>query len=354
MIPLLAAAQPRDLGIERTSYLDPITKVRVWEIAKPPAINLYYHFPNFTADNKYVIVASSRTGASQIYRYEVATGRLARLTNESGVAAEGACPDPKDAHRVFYLRGPEVFVLDVETGASQRIGVIPAPHAGGFLQPTVSHDGKHLALGRQRDAANWEIGLMEIATGQYRAVVTQGFRIGHLQHSPTAPVMFYVWETGGYAPQRTWLVNDDGSANRPFYYRADAKTWFTTLKEWVTHEAWVPGTGEMSMIMDKVGVMIVKPDGSVRVMHRGDYWHAAPSPNGAWLVVDDFDGNLWLLETATGSKRLLATGLRGTDRTTHTHPSFDRAGNYVLFNNGRNGKTVSIIDLKELPPATAP
>jgi hypothetical protein len=56
-----------------------------------------------------------------------------------------------------------------------------------------------------------------------------------------------VWETSGHAPQRSWLVNVDGSGNRPFYVRTDPETWFTPLKEWVTHEAWVKETGGMAL-----------------------------------------------------------------------------------------------------------
>ena len=106
---------------------------------------------------------------------------------------------------------------------------------------------------------------MNVQTGEYKTVITQGFRLGHVQHSPTDPIIFYVWETGGYAPQRTWLVNADGTGNRPFYARTDQKTWFTPLKEWITHEAWIAGTGEMTMINDKQGVMIVNKDGTARM-----------------------------------------------------------------------------------------
>ena len=53
---------------------------------------------------------------------------------------------------------------------------------------------------------------MHVQTGEYRTVITQGFRIGHVQYSPTDDSIFYVWETGGYAPQRTWLVDADGTA----------------------------------------------------------------------------------------------------------------------------------------------
>src|SRR5205814_10106333 len=128
---------------------------------------------------------------------------------------------------------------------------------GGFGQPTLSHDGKKLTLSKQRDDSTWEIGLIDIQTGAYRTVLQQGFRIGHVQHSPREPMIFYAWETGGYAPQRSWLVNEDGSGNHPFYAPTDPKQWLTPQKEWLTHEAWVKDTGQMTMVNDKLGVMLV-------------------------------------------------------------------------------------------------
>ena len=351
---ILAADAGRDWGIERQAYLDPVTHVRVWELTKPGSVsdNLYFHFSNFTADNRYVIFVSNRTGSSQLFRAEVETGRIVQLTDGPRVNAHAACPDHTDARRLYYLRGPEVIALDVLDFTERKVGEIPSPHVGGFQQPTLSGDGQWMTLTRQRDEATWEIGLMNTATGEYRTVITQGFRIGHVQHSPTDPLIFYVWETGGYAPQRTWLVQSDGSRNRPFYARTDPKTWFTPLKEWVTHEAWVKDTGEMTMINDKQGVMLVAPDGSARMVTGGDYWHAAARPDGKFLVLDDNQGRIWLLETATGNRRLLATGVRDGVRAVHAHASFDRLGRYVQFHTGRTHETVALVDLTELPVST--
>lgn len=334
--------------LQAQTYTDPVTGVSIHELSAPgtPASNLYYHFPNFTADSRFVIFSA----ASQIYSFDLTTRKSRQLTTDSRTAPATACPDPRNPRRIFYLQGPDVMELDVHTAASRRIGAIPPPFQGGFGQPTVSHDGKSLTISKRRDAHNWEIGLMSIDTGSYRTVITQGFPIGHVQHSPTDPLIFYVWETGGYAPQRSWLVNDDGAANRPFYFRTDPKTWFTPLKEWVTHEAWVQRTGEMTMVNDKVGVMLVTRDGSARMLKEGRFWHASATPDGKLLVLDDFDGRLWLLEAATGNLRLLATGLRDKHREVHAHASFDWKGRYVLFNTGRTHPAVALIDLQSIPP----
>ena len=187
---------------------------------------------------------------------------------------------------------------------------------------------------------------MDLCTGKYRTVIQQGFRIGHVQHSPTDPVIFYVWETGGYAPQRSWLVNPDGTGNRPFYAPVDPKHWLTPMKEWMTHEAWVAGTGAMTMVNDKIGIMVVEKDGTARVVRAGNYWHAAARPDGRYIAIDDSAGNVWIAETATGSIRLLATGIRNTVPV-HGHISFDGQGRYIQFHSGRAHETVAIIDLED-------
>lgn len=342
----------RDWGTERQTYDDPVTGLSVQELTRPgtAADNLYFHFSNFTADNRHVLFTSDRTGSTQLYRAEVATGRIVQLTADPEVSAATACPDPREPCRVYLRSGAEIRALDIVDFTTRKVGTIPPPCIGGYQPLTLSGDGRWLATGKQRDAGTWEIGLMDKGTGEYRTVLTQGFRIGHVQHSPTDPLLFYVWETGGYAPQRTWLVNADGSGNRPFYARTHPTNWFTPLKEWVTHEAWVAGTGDMTMVNDKVGLMVVDKAGESRLVREGRYWHAAASPDGSQIVADDFEGRLWLVTTATGDVRLLATGLLATVRV-HPHPSFDRQGHFVQFHSGRTHETVALIDLRQGPVA---
>jgi len=342
----------RDWGVERTSYTDPVTRIQVTDLVRGPsqASNLYFHFSNFTADQKYIILSSDRSGSGQIFKVEAATGRITQLTDGKGVASTAACPHPTNAELLYYPREAQIVELNINTLKERVVGAIPGLTQGASQQPTLSHDHRNLTLAFQRDTRTWEIGLMEIANGRYRRVLTQGFRIGHAQHHPLLPRIFYVWETGGYAPQRTWLVEDDGSGNRPFYYRTDPKEWFTPLKEWVTHESWISKTGEMTLILDKVGIMIADADGKARLL-QGDYWHCAARPDGQRIAADDNAGRLWLVESRSGSRRLLATGIRDTVRAVHAHASFDHTGRYVLFNNGRSERRVSIIDLSTLPGA---
>ena len=110
--PKTPAQVGKDWGVERQSYADPVTGVRIWEMTTTGASdNLYFHFSNFTADNRYLIFVSDRAGTPQIFRAEVTTGRLTQLTEGKGVNAHGACPDHTNARRVYYTRGADVIAL---------------------------------------------------------------------------------------------------------------------------------------------------------------------------------------------------------------------------------------------------
>jgi hypothetical protein len=92
----------------------------------------------------------------------------------------------------------------------------------------------------------------------------------------------------------------------------------------------------MTMIFDKYGILRVTPDGATTVIVRGHYWHAQATEGGKQLIADDFDGNIWLIDAATGETERLATGLRKPGDP-HLHPSIDPTGKWVVTNTGKTG-----------------
>lgn len=121
-----------------------------------------------------MLLTGRRAGSTRLsFRAEAAPGAF-QLTDDRAISAGSACPDPRDARRIYLLRGPRVLCLDPETFATREMGEIPGPNVGGFMSPTVSHDGQWLATGKQRDAANWEIEQWTPPPGKYRTVVARG------------------------------------------------------------------------------------------------------------------------------------------------------------------------------------
>ena len=201
------------------------------------------------------------------------------------------------------------------------------------------------------------IGKMDLKTGKSEPVVAVHFKVGHIQGNPWHPgEVIFCWETGGKAPQRTWMINADGSNLRPIYRE--------TEHDWVTHEAVISadelviaiighrpiGSGEKKEIdglesfalSDDWGPAGTKeyPTGIAVVNMRtreltlegqvdGDnFWHVAGSQDGHWVAGDDFARELWIIDRHTKERILLTAGHKTTARD-HVHPTFKPDGTEI-------------------------
>lgn len=195
---------------------------------------------------------------------------------------------------------------------------------------------------------------MNLKTGEIKFVIAVPFQIGHVQTNPWVPgEIVFCWETGGKAPQRTWVVNADGTGLRPLYPEAPY--------EWITHEAVIT--------MDEVAVAILghrrandttgpgqeaawgpagSPDhptgvGIVNLRTRemriagqvpvGDpgrsIWHVAGSADGRWAAADDFQYRLWLIDRRSGEMILLSDNGHQRSASDHQHPTFNADGTKI-------------------------
>lgn len=194
------------------------------------------------------------------------------------------------------------------------------------------------------------IGKMDLRTGKAEPVVAVHFKVGHIQGNPWHPgEVIFCWETGGKAPQRTWMVNADGSNLRPIYRE--------TEYDWVTHEAvisedelaiaiighrpiaqderisdttndWGPsGTKEYA-----TGIAVVNMrtrELTLEGQVDGDnFWHVAGSQDGHWVAGDDFARELWIVDRHTKERTLLTAGHKTTARD-HVHPTFKPDGTEI-------------------------
>src|ERR1017187_6926691 len=190
---------------------------------------------------------------------------------------------------------------------------------------------------------------MNLKTGEIKFIVNVGFAIGHVQSNPWMPgEIVFCWETGGKAPQRTWIVNSDGTGLRPLYPEAPY--------EWITHEAVISRDEAVIAILGHrtiasatpqsdwgiagtfehpTGVAIVnlrtremRIVGQVPAWSKGrSDWHVAGSEDGRWAASDDFSYEVWLYDRHSGEMNLLAGPQKiGAD---HIHPTFNREGTKI-------------------------
>lgn len=190
---------------------------------------------------------------------------------------------------------------------------------------------------RHMGAGPTGIARMNLHTGAINYVVAVPFQIGHIQANPWVPgEIVFCWETGGKSPQRTWIVQADGTGLRPLYPEASY--------DWVTHEAIIT-QDEVAMALmghrpvgtsDEWGACGTRehPTGLAIVNLRSremriiaqtptgsGFWHVNGSPDGRWACGDDFARNLWLIDRHTGEMMLLTTGHKVT-AADHVHPTF--------------------------------
>ena len=210
---------------------------------------------------------------------------------------------------------------------------------------------------RNMGAGPGGIGKMDLNTGKTEPVVAVHFKVGHIQGNPWHPgEVIFCWETGGKAPQRTWMCNADGTNLRPIYRE--------TEHDWVTHEAvisenelviaiighrpidkgekrniagleslatsddWGPsGTKEYA-----TGIAVVNMrtrELTLEGQVPGDnFWHVAGSQDGHGVAGDDFARELWLIDRHTGERILLTAGHKTTARD-HVHPTFKPDGTEI-------------------------
>ncbi|HQV31451.1 MAG TPA: hypothetical protein PKV71_06225, partial [Calditrichia bacterium] len=232
--------------------------------------------------------------------------------------------------------------------------------------------GRHLPEGtkleddfgpRSMGAGPGGIAGMNLATGEIKYVVSTPFQMGHIQSNPwVSGQIVFCWETGGKAPQRTWIVNSDGSGLRPLYPEAD--------HEWVTHEVVITPTEVAFALMghrpipgvvdpnrpEATGVYGANPGqeagwgncgtrekptglGIVNINTRemtiigqtpsgSGLWHVNGTPDGRFAVGDDFARNIYLIDRHTREMILLSAGHKDT-AADHPHPTFSPDGTRI-------------------------
>lgn len=204
---------------------------------------------------------------------------------------------------------------------------------------------------------------MNIKTGETKYVVSVPFQVGHIQTNPWVPgQIIFCWETGGKSPQRTWIVNADGSGLRPLYPEASF--------EWVTHEAVISPDEVAIAIMGHRKIKIENDTTSVKgtdvnganpgqdsgwgdcgtrekpsglgivninthemtiagqTPSGSGFWHVSGSPDKRFVVGDDFDRNIYLIDRRTHEMILLSAGHKVT-AADHPHPTFSPDGTKI-------------------------
>ncbi|MGC9327772.1 MAG: hypothetical protein ACP5I1_09075 [Candidatus Hinthialibacter sp.] len=382
---------------ERMIVTDPITGVELTFLTSTPNgdSKIYQTHNQWTADRQWIIFRSKRADGEALAVHEK-TGTMVQVT-EGGY--QGTLNVARKSMKLYFMRRP---LNDNETGAREIVEVdlarLFADSEAGTLKPESEYQrtcgiippawkasgdmaldgdeewiwfriGREEARRRLPDGVKIEpnfgprnmgagpsgIAGMNIHTGETKYVTSVPFQIGHIQNNPWAPgQIIFCWETGGKAPQRTWIVHSDGKGLRPLYPEAPY--------EWVTHEAVITADEVAFAIMGHRKILNnstsagpgqeiewgpcgtrEKPTGfgivniKTREMHiagqiptGSGFWHVHGSPDGRFAVGDNFARDIYLINRETHEMILLSTGHK-TTAADHPHPTFSPDGSRILI-----------------------
>ena len=332
-------------------YRDPVTGHLIRRYTEGPERNskLYFTSENFSADDKYFFFNKRQTNGNNdgcVYRVEVATGEMTQVTDESclGFALD------REKNLAYVTRNDnEVWTVNLDDNSMRKVGELPK---GGRL---TSH---FTAADTGRIACSYHLpnkiySLIILDPGKACEVVYQSdYRLGHAQICPTDEnLIFYIHETEGDAFQRTWMFDVPERYVRPYYVEHP--------NEWITHETWSADGQEMAFMKLRGKVMIGDKDGRHfdQAAESEQLLHPCLSRDRKWIVADRISylgvtvqEGIVLIERASGKQKLIATTGSCKTGADHQHPSFNRAGDMILFNNpDENGiAQVCTIDLKQV------
>src|SRR5690554_2898000 len=391
---------------ERKVVKDPVTGIDLLFLTSKPAGDrkIYPTHNQWTSDGKWVIFGSRRVPGEALAVNEE-TGDIVQVT-EGGYS--GMLNVARKSMKLYYARrayeeekepgAMEIVEINLEklfndsksgnlkpAQAYERVcGVTPPEmRAGGDMALDGGEEwvwfrvGKEEALKylpdgteiaqpfgpRNMGAGPGGIAGMNIHTGEIMHVVSVPFQLGHIQGNPWEPgQILFCWETGGKSPQRTWIVNADGTGLRPLYPESE--------HEWITHEAvispdevafaimghrpipdtnapnrpegtgveganpgqeatWGPsGTREKPTGLGIVNIRTREMHIAGQIPYGSGFWHVHGSPDKRFAVGDNFDRELYLINRETNEMILLTAGHK-TTAADHVHPTFSPDGTKI-------------------------
>jgi len=403
---------------EKKIVTDPVTGVKLTFLTSTPAgdSKIYQTHNQWTSDGEWLIFRSRRVKGEAIAVNEK-SGDLVQVT-EGGYT--GRLNIARKSMKLFFMRNSQKnensreiievnlakLFSDSKSGSLktedeyQKIcGTVPAnieAHGDMALDSdekwiyfSVGRDEsmKHLPEGvkleedfgpRNMGAGPGGIACMNIQSGEIKHVVSVPFKVGHIQTNPWVPgQIIFCWETGGKSPQRTWIVNSDGTGLRPLYPESEY--------EWVTHEAVIspdevafaimghreiPGmTGDAAEATGVHGVnpgqeaewgpsgTREKPTGlgivnintremiiAGQIPYGSGLWHVTGSPDGRFAAGDNFAREIYLIDRKSNEMILLSAGHKPTARN-HPHPTFSPDGTKIQIQSAmlsEDGRSMNI------------
>ena len=286
--------------------------------------------PRVSPDGSRILIASDRSGTSQLYSMGVDGTDVKQLTTDS-IAAHSASWSP-DGRRIVHVSGTQIVVIDADGGGRRVIS-----DAKGNQTPSWSRDGASI-LFAGGDFPNITIQTMNADGSSRRIVAPNGGAFDYDPvWSPDGKSIAFVSGIRGQGP-RIHLMNADGTARRRL----------TTLSLGEERPAWSPdgkqiafqASGESNGAPDAHVYVTTVSSGDTRriTSHRRPMLDETPSwfPDGQRLAIQSDRDGTWSTYVIGLDGAVKA---RLTKPANYYNPKWSPDGNALAFESTRDGKS---------------
>lgn len=235
---------------QRQKYRDTESGKVVWKMTNTPGrlTRGQYSTQNMaTPDSEWLVYISDRgnvKGQLNMFKMNLRTGESIQLTDSRNDCKPRWAHISYDGKEVYYIEDTNHFkVVDMETLEERSLGRVEGctrPH-----QLTVSPDNKYIAdalfLEKKPEGSfltepfgfliRSAIVVIDTRTGEQHRLLDGNTPRTHVQYSPTdSNLLCYCYGGPWWYVQRLWLINADGTNNRPIF--------LNTHFEGCGHEIW--------------------------------------------------------------------------------------------------------------------
>ncbi len=356
--------------VKERKFIDEETGAHIRQVTDAACINHHPFFmiPAYSKDMRKLFFISHRTGTPQIFCEDRMHGEIVQLTDIESLNEWSVHPSP-DGRFVYYTAGASGYRFDMVNGRQELL-----PGIGGIFRTdsdvtvgmgttALSADGRLWAV-KCLSGGESIVVVLDTASKGYRTVLVSD-EVSHMQFCPwNSRYLFYA----GKLTDRVWLLDIETGNTRRLFRRDEAN------KQWITHETFIPGRREISLVDWNKGVLAVDPvTGAVRRIVEVNAWHAVSDSEGEWMIADtnfpDIGIILFRADRTKGPYLKVCNSCSSNQgahwagpfpydngpikvhapQHTHPHPSFSPDGNFAVFTSDRTGfSQVYEVDLREI------
>ena len=384
---------------EKNEFTDKRTHARVvqWTNSPQKDQHLYFTSPSVTADDRWLLIISQRTGHPNLFAIDRTTGELHQISDncagllhayvypyggDSGLskaspsldahsrtivwvqdhavwtAKAGDDDEREPARRVIDLPGdPKMVSGFTHISAGGRLACVPVAAPEAFQEMTESQGGQMRAAFKAFNEQGLESLILVVDLQRHEIIdeLSMPFWVTHVLFSAADPSrIVFNQEGGGIVSQRTWCwqraasgVPSNKVGGRPLYPQP--------ASEWMSHENYDP-TGEF--IIAHGGKRSGK-EGDIGAIAHQEIWfdkrdydgkllgryttegkrtgHAVMGTDGVTVVMDPKE-YIWTWNMETGATQILCEhGSSAREQDCHVHPVMTPNGKGVTFTSDRDG-----------------